>query len=72
MSSIGFQAWVSAWQLQLLWGHPRSRNRSPRFQGDHKMEMETRFSAHLRSGVTCIALSDVPETMGCHRRKVWH
>lgn len=70
MRGVGCQPRVSpAWQLQLPWGHPRSGNRCPS-RGDG--EMETMFSARLRSGVTCIApaLDDVPETMGCHIRKV--
>lgn len=73
------QCWISASCLHLLAaaiavGTPQEWKQVPQVGGDHKMEMETWFSAHLRSGVTYIAptLDDVPETTGCHARKVWH
>ena len=75
----GEQRWTSASGLRCLaaaiaMGMPQEWKQVPQVGGDHKMEMETRFSAHPQSGVTCIApaLDDVPETMDCHARKVWH
>jgi len=67
----GEQCWISVsglcclGQLQLPWGHPRSWKQVPPVGGNHEMEMETRFAACPRSGVTCIApaLEDVPEAM---------
>lgn len=75
----GEQLWISALGLCCLaaaiaMGTSQEWKQVPQVGGDHEMEMETRFSAHLRSGVICIApvLDDVSETMGCHMRKVWH
>lgn len=44
----------------------------PQIGGHHKMK--TSFSAQPRNNMTCIApaLDVIPETMGCHMRKVWH